>query len=158
MKKIVFRIIFLILILIISSIIFGFSNQNGETSSGISKKIITKIADIVNINNEKRTTFIIEGEKVIRKLAHFGIYTLLGLFSMSFFATFKISRVKQTVMTTSWGILYASTDELHQLFINGRNASILDVILDTSGVIFGIFIVILILNIVKKLKTKEYKK
>ena len=81
MKKNIIRAVLLILVIVISSIIFGFSAQDGETSGGISKGVITIIADVFNLNGDTRNIFIEKGEGVIRKLAHFGIYTLLGLAS-----------------------------------------------------------------------------
>ena len=48
MKTNIIRIVFLILIIINSIIIFGFSAQNGEESSNLSKLVITKIAEILN--------------------------------------------------------------------------------------------------------------
>ena len=151
MKKNIIRAVLLILVIVISSIIFGFSAQDGETSGGISKGVITIIADVFNLNGDTRNIFIEKGEGVIRKLAHFGIYTLLGLASMGFIATFNLKRKNQILITTVWGFLYASTDELHQMFINGRNASFLDVLLDTSGVIFGILLIIIYFKIYKRL-------
>ena len=150
MKKNIIRAVLLILVIVISSIIFGFSAQDGETSGGISKGVITIIADVFNLNGDTRNIFIEKGEGVIRKLAHFGIYTLLGLASMGFIATFNLKRKNQILITTVWGFLYASTDELHQMFINGRNASFLDVLLDTSGVIFGILLIIIYFKIHKR--------
>ena len=151
MKKNIIRAVLLILVIVISSIIFGFSAQDGETSGGISKGVITIIADVFNLNGDTRNIFIEKGEGVIRKLAHFGIYTLLGLASMGFIATFNLKRKNQILITIIWGFLYASTDELHQMFINGRNASFLDVLLDTSGVIFGILLIIIYFKIHKRL-------
>ena len=49
MKTNILRIIFLLFIVINSIIIFGFSSQNGEQSGNLSKSIIIKIADILNI-------------------------------------------------------------------------------------------------------------
>ena len=158
MKKIVLRITFLVLILIISAVIFGFSAQDGETSGGISKAVITKIADIININEKNREVFIEKGEGVIRKMAHFAIYTLLGIFSMAFFVTFDITRKRQMLISIIWGFFYACSDELHQMFTNGRNASFLDVLLDTAGVAFGILIVLFIIFISKKVNNKKVNK
>lgn len=157
MKTNILRIIFLILIIINSLIIFGFSSQNGEESSSLSKTVITKIADILNIK-ENRTAFLDLGEKIIRKLAHFSIYTLLGIWSISFLHTFNIKIKYQVIISSIWGILYAITDEFHQMFSIGRNASIDDVIIDTLGVIFGLFFVLLILKIIEIIKNKKSEK
>ena len=151
MKKNILRIVFLILIIINSLIIFGFSSQNGEESGNLSKSIITKIADILNIE-DNRENFIDVGEKVIRKLAHFGIYTLLGIWSIGFLLTFNIKLKYQVVIASIWGCIYALTDEFHQSFSFGRHASINDVVIDTLGVIFGLLLVLLVLKIKKKKK------
>ena len=154
MKTNILRIIFLILIIINSLIIFGFSSQNGEESSSLSKTVINKIADILDIK-ENRATFLDLGEKIIRKLAHFSIYTLLGIWSISFLYTFNIKLKYQVITTSIWGFLYALTDEFHQMFSNGRHASIDDVIIDTLGVIFGLLLVLLTLKIKEKIMTRK---
>lgn len=157
MKKNILRIIFLILIILNSLIIFGFSSQHGEESGNLSKMVITKIADILKVKEENRTYFLSLGEKVIRKLAHFSIYTLLGIWSFAFIYTFKMKMQYQVTITTIWGFLYASTDEFHQMFSNGRTASINDVIIDTLGVIFGLLIVLLILKIKEIIRINNIK-
>ena len=158
MKTNILRIIFLILIIINSLIIFGFSSQNGEESSNLSKMIITKIANILNVKEENKTIFLDLGEKIIRKLAHFSIYTLLGIWSISFLYTFNIKLKYQVIITSVWGFLYALTDEFHQMFSNGRHASIDDVIIDTLGVIFGLLLVLLILKVKETIINKKLNK
>ena len=37
-------------------------------------------------------------------------------------------------------ILYATTDEIHQIFINGRDGNIKDVLVDSIGIIIGCLI------------------
>lgn len=158
MSKNIFRIICLILVIIISAIIFGFSSQNGEKSGGLSKAVITKISEIINVKDSKREIFIKRGEKVVRKLAHFTIYSALGLATMGFMITLELTTLKQSIYTVIFGFLYASTDELHQLFINGRNGSFMDVILDTSGVFFGILLMIILGHIINKTRNNIEKK
>lgn len=157
MKKYILRIIFLILIILNSTVIFGFSAQNGEKSGSLSKSIIIKIADILNINAENKEHFIKNGEIIIRKIAHFSIYTSLGIWSMGFISTFEIKKKTQIIITFIWGVIYASTDEIHQLFIRDRNGSVSDVILDSFGVIFGIIIVMFVMFIISKIKLKINK-
>ena len=52
--------------------------------------------------------------------------------------TKKISLKKQIGITMLFGYLYATSDEFHQMFSNGRTASPKDVCIDTLGVLFGI--------------------
>ena len=156
MKTYILRIIFLILIIINSLIIFGFSAQNGEESSNLSKTVITKIADIFNVE-ENRETFLNIGESIIRKLAHFSIYTLLGIWVVCFMLTFKIKLKWQITLTAVWGLLYAITDEFHQTFSFGRHASINDVVIDSLGIFFGITLVLLVITIWNKTKKVNNK-
>ena len=41
-------------------------------------------------------------------------------------------------------LMYAITDELHQIFVPGRVASIWDVLIDTMGAAFGVLLFMLI--------------
>jgi len=47
---------------------------------------------------------------------------------------------KSIVITITVGVAYACLDELHQLFVDGRGASIKDVGIDSLGIGLGIVI------------------
>ena len=49
------------------------------------------------------------------------------------------------------GIEYASLDEIHQLFIEGRAGKITDVLIDTIGISIGICLAMLLYKIVSKI-------
>jgi VanZ family protein len=159
MKTNIFRIIILILLFGTFAIIFGFSNQNGEESSGISKKVSEAIINIVNKNKsiEEKTQMIKTIEPVIRKLAHFSIYTVVGFLLMAFASTYDVSFKRKFVICLIIGFLYASSDEIHQLFINGRSGKIADVLLDTTGVWTGILICNLIIKCWENARNKLCK-
>ncbi len=144
----------MILIIFTSLIIFGFSEQNGEESSSISRKIATVVINIFNKNGQEVATM--TAERVIRKLAHFSIYTLLGIWIIEFVHTFKIKEKNKIILTIILGFLYACSDEVHQSFIGGRSASPIDVIIDTLGVCFGVFVMLLIKQCIAILQ-KHYK-
>lgn len=57
-----------------------------------------------------------------------------------------------------FGWLYATSDEFHQMFSNGRTASPKDVCIDTLGVLFGIGVYLLIKKLMNKLKKTRKKK
>lgn len=44
---------------------------------------------------------------------------------------------KNILITVLFGALWASSDEFHQSFVPGRHPMVSDVILDSSGVLFG---------------------
>lgn len=158
MKINILRIFLIILLLGIFYIIFGFSSQNGEKSSGLSKKVTEIVAGkILNLSNENESKLINKIEKIIRKLAHFTIYTVLGVLLMGLVSTYNIEEMKRIYITMIIGILYASSDEIHQSFIPGRSAQITDVMIDTMGVALGMCLILLLLKIVGTKKHKNVK-
>ena len=144
------RIILIILLIIIFGIIFGFSSQNGEKSGGTSKKITIILTNNIKSIQEKpieeKEIMIEKIESVIRKIAHFSIYALVGFLLMSLVNTYKIKEFDRLSISLIIGVIYAILDEIHQSFIPERSASIFDVILDGQGVLFGICIALLVKN------------
>lgn len=147
----IIRVILIILLIMTFGIIFGFSSQDGEKSGGISKKITIAITNPIKSIQEKpieeKEAIIERTESVIRKIAHFSIYTLVGFLLMLLFSTYKIKEFNRLSISLIIGIIYATLDEIHQSFIPERSASIFDVILDGQGVLFGICISLLIIKI-----------
>ena len=119
-KIIVIRIILIIMLFATFGIIFGFSNQNAEKSSSISRKItiaITKNIKAIQEKPEKEKARIISRiEKVVRKLAHFSIYTVVGILLMFLFETFSMEEINRFSISLIIGVIYASSDEIHQCF------------------------------------------
>ena len=134
-----------ILILLLAGtffLIFGFSSQNATESSGISKKVSEAIVEITNKNDtvQEKNKIVKMLEPIIRKLAHFSIYTVVGFLLMTLCFTYKIDINKKILITMILGIIYACSDELHQTFVAGRSGEARDVLIDTSGVFIGICI------------------
>lgn len=147
MNKSIKRIIFGILIIINCAIIFKFSSQNSEKSTQTSGFVVNIVVNIIsNINkNAKEENLTDNVTFIVRKCAHFSIYTLLGIWLMNFSNTFKnMSTKKKILICILFGILYASSDEFHQSFVSGRSPEIRDVCIDTCGVLFGNILVILV--------------
>jgi len=59
-----------------------------------------------------------------------------GLFSILLFRAFRYTYSVSLALSITLviGILYAFSDEFHQLFVSGRNCSIIDFIADSIGV------------------------
>lgn len=159
MKKNIERIILLILLLGTFSIIFGFSNQDGEKSGSISKKIteeiVKRIPQIQEKEQEERELITQRTEKVIRKLAHFSIYTLVGILLMALISTYQIKEKNKIIISIIMGITYACSDEIHQSFVPERSPMITDVMIDTMGVMLGILIILLGKTIIEKFQKKS---
>ena len=158
MNKNIFRIIFFITTILMFIIIFGFSNQNGKDSERKSRKIAVKMVSLKEeIRNEKYYNREIQINKMdhkIRKTAHFTLYTISGISLMSFLIFLEIENKKSLIISIIIGLIYATSDEIHQIFIPERTAYVSDILIDTCGIIFGSFIVLIII----KKSTKKSKK
>lgn len=75
------------------------------------------------------------------KLFHFLVYAILGMLFLRAFRTlwFKNRIVILLLSSVIASILYGMSDELHQLYVPLRSASLMDIVADTFGSIFGVF-------------------
>lgn len=89
MKIKILRVILIILLLCTFSVIFGFSSQDSKESSGISRRITIFLTQNIKFIQEKndieKGQILHRIESVIRKIAHFSIYTLVRYFSYGTF-------------------------------------------------------------------------
>ena len=148
----------IILILIWMVSIFAFSGQVGTESSGTSRKVTEFIVQLVSDKSvEENEELIGNLDKIIRKLAHYTIYTLGGILIYNYANTTDKSKKEKILYSIAFGAGYAITDELHQFFVPGRSARIFDVGIDTLGVITGVFIYLAMTRIIQKLRTTQVK-
>ena len=152
------RIIFAILTIASFVAIFIFSSQNGEESGSLSREVSKKIIDILqidkNLSEVEKENLIENSQIIIRKLAHFTIYTIVGINIFGFINTFSVKN--KLMIAFVIGCLYAVSDEIHQMFTDDRAASIRDVFIDSCGVLFGICIFLILVKIVNYIKIKKY--
>ncbi len=146
-KKTILRIMILLLIILWMLAVFGFSNQNGEQSSNLSREIARKI-----VKTEEQIDLI---EPYIRKLAHLSEYALGGMLFLGMALTFQISDKKRMLYSFLIGIEYAIIDEVHQLFIDGRAGKVTDVLIDSVGVALGICTLMFVYILMKKILAKR---
>lgn len=146
---IVKRILFIIMLLATLYLIFCFSAQDGEQSGNLSLKvtnfIVNLFSKIKNMDTALRMHYIEKLHPIIRKLAHFSIYCLVGFSVMGFWCTFDIKNKYKLLWSILIGVTYATSDEFHQSFIPGRGPSIRDVCIDSAGVLTGIFVMIFLI-------------
>ena len=135
-------------------IIFWFSNQPATESSEISGTISYRLVeDTDEIFNWGLTTDQIGNiagniEYPIRKAAHMTEYAIL--FLLSYLATVKISMSQSRFYNRSIAVLisllYACSDEMHQLLVPGRSGKMIDVGIDMAGVLIVLICMILSKN------------
>lgn len=140
---------YLLPVIIWMMVVFCFSNQPGENSSDISKGVTAKIVNILTTNtnliDEDKIEIISKVDPIIRKMAHYTIYMVGGILIANYInASYKLSSNKKVLLSILIGMCYAGTDEFHQTFIYGREGRIVDVYIDTLGVITGVSIFLLV--------------
>lgn len=154
------RIIFGILTAITFITIFIFSNQNGEKSGSVSRDFTKKVIEILhidkNLNEIEKEKLIENSQFIVRKLAHFTIYTIAGINLYGFINTYKIKNKSKIIGVLLVGIIYATSDEIHQMFSGERTPAVMDVFIDSCGVLFGINMFLITNKIIKNKKQKLY--
>ncbi len=127
-------------------LIFSFSAapavESSETSDGISYKIVKVMAALPFLDweeeelEEKAETLHVP----IRKAAHFSEYVLLAVLWVIPLGCMTKTNKKRMIVALLLCIMYAVSDEIHQLFVPGRDGNIKDVLIDTAGAGFGILV------------------
>lgn len=150
-RSIVPKIVLWLAVILLSCRIFAFSADTGEESKGISRKITNVVVSVV-----KKATPPAEQSpsweqqlfhlchKIVRKTAHFMIYALLATFTLLLARSYRLTMKLSCVISAAYCLLFAASDEIHQLFVDGRSGQITDVFLDFSGALVGIGFVCLI--------------
>lgn len=122
----------IVLVLIWASLIFIMSSFDATDSSNQSNFIVNIISNILNIENARLLSLI------IRKLAHFTEYLILGFLTINMLNKNDIS--KKYLLSILICIIYATSDEIHQIFVPGRAYQIRDILIDSMGSITGVYL------------------
>lgn len=138
--------------LLIMIVIFAFSAQSGDDSSGTSSGIIQTL---LGKPEGAYAEFMLSGgispyastEYFLRKAAHFLEYAVLGFCVAKAAVCHNIDIEKVLCYSLLICSVYALSDEFHQLFVSDRSASPADVLIDISGVYSGIFTAIVLRSI-----------
>lgn len=120
--------------------IFQFSQQAGSDSAGLSQRVLDILLGIFPGLGTwlPRQTL----HSLLRKGAHVLVYTLLGLglYQLTDAALSPRGRGKSLLLPWAIGVLCAAGDEIHQFFVDGRDSSPRDVLIDSCGLLFGVLL------------------
>ena len=131
MKKKRINILLLVIWLII---IFVMSSFNASESSNQSNFIVNLIIKIFGGNRQLITI-------IVRDLAHFLEYLILGLLCSTL-----CEQKKDFWLVVIFCIIYAISDEVHQIFVPGRAFQLLDIMIDSLGSFLGLVLYRLIFD------------
>lgn len=132
MKKIIKTLLFVSWLILI----YLLSAETGDQSGSLSNGILLSIAKLLKISDTK--AFVDTFGFFIRKLAHFSEYFILYILTYECFKEYNCPKL--IVVSVLFCVLYASFDEFHQLFVDGRCGQLSDVMIDSSGSIVSCFL------------------
>lgn len=154
--KIILRYFFLILAIATMVYVFFMSSQTAAVSTKSSGRVIETIAKILikdfeSLSPENKIEIIRMYQGIVRKTAHFAIFACLGFWVGGYLLTYTMPTQKlKTIYSILFCLVYAVSDEIHQLFVAGRSCQLSDIIIDLFGALFGILIINLLYFLFKK--------
>ena len=140
------------------TVIFLFSAQNADNSSQTSSLPAEILARLFNPDFEQcseayKNMLLDRCQFIVRKLAHFSVYTVLGMLTYNAFRGLEKFSFRLTLLFSALlCLLYAISDEFHQSFVPGRSCQLRDVLIDFSGAVCGIAVAVLFIKLLKKLR------
>ena len=142
------RVVYSICVVVVMTIIFLFSSQNYDETMKTSDLIVKPIENVIKENTDK--TFETEKEEesyfkkieskldvAVRKCAHMTLFAIFAIFVFLWLKSFDIDNYNAIMLTLVICGLYAGFDELHQHFVDKRNARLTDVCIDEFGVVIS---------------------
>lgn len=162
-KRLVLCVILGICILANMILIYSFSAEDKSTSGNRSHGVTEVVVEIIvpeypTMSREEQTETIERFHHPIRKIAHFCEFGLLGMLSAAFMrALGKGKKWLWWVIPAAFCLLYAISDEVHQIFTQ-RGPTVKDVLIDFSGSITGIAVMHLLVMFVCYLLRKRKEK
>ena len=88
-------------------------------------------------------------ERLVRKLGHFSEYALLGFWLMLSLRVYTRRILSYISWPLFFGLLAGVLDEGIQMFADGRRSDVRDVVIDFSGVVFGLLAALFLLLLVR---------
>ncbi|MCC8099290.1 MAG: VanZ family protein [Clostridiales bacterium] len=153
MKETVFRVIHMIFrvlftLFVLWAILFIFQNslESGTLSSSRSAEVTAMLNAVLG-----KLGISALSEAVVRKLAHYAEFALLGFLLTLCVRVYTPRYVRYCCWPLLIGLCVANLDETIQLYVSGRNSSVIDVWIDFSGVCGGLlagFLVCILLSLI----------
>jgi VanZ family protein len=148
-KKHIIILISWIAVLLWMLLIFNLSSQVAEQSNSLSTGVTEVIVGVVEKVEPGFDTDISVLSHFLRKNAHFFAYLILGVSVTNEVRRSEAKVLRLCALALGICMLYAVSDEVHQLFVLGRGGQVRDVLIDSAGAIVGIGIYLLIIKTIK---------
>lgn len=129
--------------------------QSASRSGGFTEILIRLFyKDYGSLTPEEQTLIISSWQTPIRKIAHITEFAALAFFTASLIAHKRVRPVISFPIAFIFSCLYAASDEIHQIFSH-RGASVIDVLIDCSGVIIGLSLFHLLCVIIHRIQKRK---
>ncbi len=128
------------------AVIFLFSAQPDTESAEVSGTVAYRIVDVADhvfqmeMTGTERQQYVKKLDYPVRKAAHMSEYAILALLSLAFFKSMEMRGRKMYLPAFLLAVLYAGTDEFHQLCVSGRAGRFSDVCIDAAGALIALLL------------------
>ena len=150
MNNKIIKIINIVLLLICIISIFLLSSEDRDTSTNTSIETTKKVVSVVSNDEDTSTKIAKDYFNEVRKSAHLIEYFCLGILAINVLKDYHKINIWMILICVAFCMLYALSDEIHQIYVPGRSCELRDIFIDTSGSIIGIIIYSLINFIYRK--------
>lgn len=145
-------------------VIFAFSAQPAVQSDEVSMGVVEKIIEFIRnlkiipvfswLSTDSVADFVGNMNHYVRKTAHFTAFAILGIMTYNLIASYDVNRKKVVLYAALICLVYAISDETHQLFVPGRAGQIRDVFIDFSGSMTSLGIIYFLFGRKVRMETK----
>lgn len=127
-----------VLVILWMTLIFYLSHQPVVESNNLSTGITEVVADTLEKVKPDIKINLGRLNHIIRKNAHLFAYLILGVLVLNGLRSSGVGGFKAIALALIICVLYAISDEVHQLFVPGRGGQVRDVLIDSIGAVVGI--------------------
>ena len=130
-------------------VIFAFSAQDGAASTHTSEGFMALMARFIPALGNPAVS------GAVRTFGHFSEFTLLGLL-LAWAVVGPSPALPRVLIAQGAGMLYAATDEFHQLFVPGRACELSDWLVDNAGVLVGLGLFLLLVALLRRARRRAH--
>lgn len=142
--------VFWIAVIVWIGVIFYFTSRPADVSRRQSGEMLVK-ADIIkesevntSVASNKRESYVLKAQNMIRKSAHVIEYFILGIFTAMAVTYKQRLKIFNIALSFIFCLAIASLDEFIQKFVPGRGSLLSDVKIDGIGFCTGITLIIVL--------------
>ena len=140
-----FRFFSIVMLIAWAVVIFRFSSQSADDSGSLSHNFTHRILCIIypgfnDMPLMEQLDLRHKADKVVRKIAHFTVFAVFGFIACAVAFAYMLKKPLRQAAPAVTGLVYAVSDEIHQLFVPGRSCEFTDVLIDFAGCLLGICI------------------